>query len=167
MGPKHWASNRVYDIVEMLNAITSMCNWTTLLDLANSSCTLRTVSQHIMCLRVKEFLCPFIGNDFAMHNWLFNIMMITKSAITGALVHCMLLAFTDRMYLDTRPTQLDIVIPYANGLDVMGIWIRFFSNLQYTASYDNSAYWQAATVVKRTLQMYKEVRLFMTHHNRG
>lgn len=131
------ACNNVYNCTELLEQISSLCDWSSMVQLGNSSQHMRMVVQDVVRRRISKCLDRFIPRKH--HARFFELLESTEAAVVGGFIrHIMCLE--EDVYRFVFPTQLSLLIPIGRfgDSDTGRRWVHFISNCgDYGATCDN------------------------------
>lgn len=131
-----FASDDVYNCTELMNRVSSLCDWNSLVQLGNCSQRLRDIVQYVIRRRIFFGLGRFIHEKH--HARFFELLELTESAVVGGFVrHFMCLE--ENIYRCVLPSQLSIVIPMeSHGSSSSRKWVHFISNCgEYDRNWDH------------------------------
>ena len=121
------ASEDVYNCTELMEQITSKCEWNSLTRMGNCTLFLRRLVQDIIRRRITVCLERFLSGRY--HARFFQLLETTDAAIVGGFVRH-LMCLEEDIYRSIFPAQLSILVPVGSVSDsnVGRKWVHFLSN---------------------------------------
>ena len=120
------ASFRLYNIVELIDSIIQLCNWSSLVALTNTCVCERCLVNNIIHKRVATCTAHFVSPKSL--NRFFELVKLMSTALVGFVRHIMCL--NEDVYDGVYPRNMDIIVPIGAGWDRSAAWrfAHFLSN---------------------------------------